>query len=257
MKDSPVKTPHPGPSAGPTSGTGPAPAPQAHFPTDNDVHLLDRVAVVYRYRYIAMTVFVLAAMAMMIQGYTAIQVYQTQARLLIENERSTTLPGLTSAPDAFYEDPEPYYETQYKILRGRDLARRVVKRVKLETIPEFNGTAVAPPSPATLLGDARRRILGLFTTPPAAEPPKADESQDESALVSAFIGHVTVQPVRGSRLVDVLFDSQTAAFAAEAVNALVDEYVNQNLAFKLQGAQNMLEWLGKELANQQKKVEDS
>ena len=169
----------------------------------------------------------LTAIAMMIQGYSAVQMYQAQARLLIENERSTTLPGLTSAPDAFYEDPEPYYETQYKILRGRDLARRVVKRVKLETIPEFNGTAPRPASPATYISDIKQRVLGVFRTPAAVEAPKVDETPDESALVSDFIGRVSVQPVRGSRLVDVLFDSATGAFAAEAVNALAEEYVER------------------------------
>src|SRR5882672_2140528 len=116
MKVPPVSPSHHATPAGPAGGTGPAAAP--YFSVDSDVHILDRLAVVYRYRHIAITVFVLTTIAMMIQGYSAVQMYQAQARLLIENERSTTLPGLTSAPDAFYEDPEPYYETQYKILRG-------------------------------------------------------------------------------------------------------------------------------------------
>jgi succinoglycan biosynthesis transport protein ExoP len=257
MKVPPVSTSHHAAPAGPAGGTGPGGTPPAHFSADSDVHILDRLAIVYRYRHIAITVFVLTTIAVMIQGYSAVQMYQAQARLLIENERSTTLPGLTSAPDAFYEDPEPYYETQYKILRGRDLARRVVKRLKLETIPEFNGTAVRPPSPATYISDIKRRVLGIFRTPAAAERPKVDETPDESGMVSDFIGRVTVQPVRGSRLVDVMFDSLTGAFAAQAVNALADEYVIANLEIKLQSTQNMLEWLDKELLGQKQKVEDS
>ena len=129
--------------------------------------------------------------------------------------------------------------------------------MKLETIPEFNGTAVRPASPATYINDIKQRVLGMFRTPAAVEAPKVDETLDESALVSAFIGRVSVQPVRGSRLVDVLFDSATGAFAAEAVNALAEEYVNANLDLKLQGTQNMLEWLDKELVGQQLKVQDS
>ena len=50
-------------------------------------------------------------------------------------------PGRTT--NTYYEDPEPYYQTQYKILKGRDLTRRVVRKLKLETVPEFNGTAAA------------------------------------------------------------------------------------------------------------------
>ena len=46
--------------------------------------------------------------------------------MLIEEPRSTAIPGVTSNENTYYEDPEPYYQTQYKILQGRDLIRRVV-----------------------------------------------------------------------------------------------------------------------------------
>ena len=89
------------------------------------------------------------------------------------------------------------------------------------------------------------------------EAPKVDETPDESALVSAFIGASRVEPIRTSRLVDVTFMSADPNFAALAVNTLVDEYTEQNLAIKLQSSQNMLDWLAKELDKQQQKVQES
>ena len=35
---------------------------------------------------------------------------------------------MNAAENVFYEDPEPYYNTQYRILKGRDLTRRVIKK---------------------------------------------------------------------------------------------------------------------------------
>ncbi len=251
----PASSPHSG-------GSGAASGQSSHgqgqtYRAENDVHLLDRIAVLYRYRRIAVTVFVLTTAAMMIQGYTSIQLYQAQARILIEDERSmTVVPGLTNAD--YYEDPEPYYQTQYRILKGRDLTRQVVRKLNLGSVPEFNGTATPPSTPITMLRDLEHRVIG-FVRPPVepVEPPRPDETPDESALISAFIGRVGVDPVRGSRLVDVTFASMDPKFAARAANALVDEYVAQNLAVKLQTTENMVEWLDKELAHQQKKVEDS
>src|SRR5947209_11358678 len=95
--------------------------PPPGFAPDGEVHLLDRFAVLYRYRRIAATVFVLTSAVMMIQGYTNVQLYQARAQLLIEDERSTAVPGLQTNENTFYEDPEPYYNTQYRILKGRDL----------------------------------------------------------------------------------------------------------------------------------------
>ena len=67
-------------------------APRRSLPSrtrpDSETHLLDRLAVLYRYRRIALTVFVLATAAMMIQGYTNVQLYQARGQL-IEDERST------------------------------------------------------------------------------------------------------------------------------------------------------------------------
>jgi succinoglycan biosynthesis transport protein ExoP len=245
--------------SGASTASGGAKSPDLMYNAANDdIHILDRLAVIYRYRRIAITVFVLATAAMMIQGYSNIQIYQARAQILIEDERSTAVPGITSTDNTYYEDPEPYYKTQYKILTGRDLTRRVIKKLHLENVPEYNGTAVAP-SGVPFLSDLKQRVEHLVGRTPAAsvEAPKIDETPDESALVSAFIGGVSVVPVTGSRLVDITFDARDPKFAALAVNTLVDEYVDQNLALKLAGTQNMIDWLEQEVVKQQGKVQDS
>src|SRR5256885_7620742 len=147
MPDSPSPSPR---SASPAPHHAPPnapPAAPAGFAPDGEVHLLDRFAVLYRYRRIALSVFVLTSAVMMIQGYTNIQLFQARGQLLIEDERSTAVPGLQSNENTYYEDPEPYYNTQFRILKGRDLTRRVVKRLHLEKVPEFNGTAAPPATP--------------------------------------------------------------------------------------------------------------
>ncbi len=221
---------------------------------DSDTHILDRLAVLYRYRHVVVGVFILTVLGVVIRGYAKTPVYLAQARILIEDERTTALPGLTSPENTFFEDPEPYYQTQYKILKGRELTRRVVRKLNLGEIPEFNGTAQPPSLTRALMGAVNRVIGRNVETTQAAAPATPPE---ESSLIGAFIGHVDVQPVRGSRLVDVSFQAIDREFSARAVNTLVEEYVDQNLQMKLESSQNMLEWLSKELEGQQKKVEDS
>ena len=255
QKPSRTKPPDAAASGGGGSSTPAAP----QFVPENDVHLLDRLAVLYRYRRLCVTVFVLVTAAMIIQGYSTVQLYVAQARILIEDERSTAIPGLQSDANTYYEDPEPYYQTQYKILKGRDLTRRVVKRLHLDKVPEFNGTKPPPPTPISMLRDLKTKLVGYVKRAPEtpAEAPKVDETADESALVGSFITRVGVEPVRGSHLVDVTFTAENPKFAAEAVNTLVDEYVSENLEIKLRSTQAMIDWLTKELENQQKRVEGS
>ncbi len=82
---------------GPQQRPAPTPTPsQSSGPADQDVHIIDRLAVLYRYRYLALSVFVLTSAAVMLQGYSGIKYYEAQGRLLIETERAT-IPGLASA----------------------------------------------------------------------------------------------------------------------------------------------------------------
>ena len=210
----PVPARHAEPRAGHTH----AAAPSQPYAPEGEVHLLDRIAILYRYRRISLAVFVLATATMMIQGFTNTPIYQARAQLEIQDERSTAIPGLGNTETQFYEDPEPYYNTQYKILKGRDLTRKVIKKLHLDTVPEFNGTAAQAPTPLTMIADAKNKVWSLVR--PAAkvdqEAPRVDETPDESALVSSFIARVDVQPIRGSRLVDVFFTSSDPKFAAVA-----------------------------------------
>ena len=237
-----------------TAGSPPPPG-GGIYPVDGDIHLLDRFAVIYRYRAIAISVLILTTLAVMIQSATAVPMYRAHARILIEDERSTAIPGLNSESQ-FFEDPEPYYNTQYKILQGRDLARRVVTKLQLHAVPEFNGTAPSARTWLTIVGGFADRARGLFrSSSTTQEAPAAGETPDESALVDTFISRLLVEPSRGTRLVDVSFQSIDPQFAALAANALAQEYVSQNLQLKLQSTDNMLQWLAQELASQQKKVQ--
>ena len=157
----------------------------APYTPENEVHLLDRLAVLYRYRRLCVTVFILVTAAMIIQGYSAVKVYQAQARLLIEDERSTAVPGLQTDQNQFYEDPEPYYQTQYKILKGRDLMRRVVHKLHLEKVPEFNGTKPAPPTPTLAAQRSENESDGVFRNAGGDGPGRNPQDRRDRRRVGA------------------------------------------------------------------------
>ena len=62
-------------------------------------------------------------------------------------------------------------------------------------------------------------------------------------LVDAMLPMITVTPVRGSRLVDLAFTSADPEFAAKAANILAEEYVAQNLEFRVQNSDKTLQFL--------------
>src|SRR5438093_8193365 len=114
------------------------------FSPDPNVHLFDRLAIIIKHWKSAVAVAVLVVAGMMYQTFTTVPLYRAQARIQIDEEQTTAQTDFKE-PSLVYSDPEPYYQTQYKILQGRDLALRTVKRLELATVPEFNGRGAKPP----------------------------------------------------------------------------------------------------------------
>jgi capsular exopolysaccharide synthesis family protein len=227
------------------------------YPVDSQDHLLDRLAVVYRYRHIAIAIFVATFAVVMLNTYSTIPMYRAHARLLIQDER-TTATGLQDTY-YYYEDPEPYFQTQYQILKGRQLAAKVVAALHLEHEPEFNGTGVTATGLTGTLRGARRQVRNaaravrdLVTARPIA--PATRNKPSSGASIDAFLSRIEVAPVPSSHLVDVYFESADPRLAARAADAIATQYVQQNLDFRLQSTQKTLDWLSKELANQQARV---
>ena len=84
------------------------------------------------------SVFLLIVLGSLLRTYTTTPLYQAAARLMIEmeDERAVTA-GAIGTGIGVWQDPKPYYETQFRILTGSELGRRVVRRLDLSRVPEF------------------------------------------------------------------------------------------------------------------------
>ncbi len=235
--------------------TASGPAPPVIPPVEQPIHILDRLTTVFRHLRLIAVVFVIVFALGAAQSFTTVPRYRAKATVLIQDERSTSMTNLSANERGYWEDPEPYFNTQFQILRGRALGRRVVERLDLVNrgIPAASRTDVLG-----AVGALRGKITRALGSDPAAgaQPGTIDPTEPEalSATIAAFLGGVNVSPIKGTRLVEVSYDSTDAQFAATAVNTLVEEYVAQNLDLRLRNIEGQLEFLTEELGKQQAKV---
>ncbi len=249
----------PGPAA-PRQQSASAAAKQGLFPSDSDTHLLDRLNAIYKYRYVVLTIFLLVLLAVTVRTYTTTPMYRATTSVLIEEDRTANVAGFnTQAPTDYSQDPEPYYQTQLRILTGRELATRVVEKLHLENVPEFNGqgpTRTGLAAGLDRMTDQGKGLLRRVTGRAApAQAPAAKPSSDD--LANGFLGAVQVEQVRGSRLFNVSITSSDPQFAARAADMLAAEYVRFNQEYRTDATRKSLDFLAGEIAKQQKKVEDS
>ena len=214
-----------------------------------EVHLLDRLATVFRHLRLITGVFAVVLAIAMLESYSATPMYRTQARIVIQDERSTAVSSLNASEASYWQDPEPYYNTQYRILQSRGLARRVVRKLPPAPAPA--------PSTLTRALSLPRQMINRWRTRAAVnvESPAADETAAELAAIGAFLGGVEIAPVKGTRLVEIVYSSPDPQYATLAANTLAREYVQQNLDLKLSNTTNTITWLTEELNKQRQKVE--
>ena len=232
-------------------------------PGDSGNQLMHFVRTIYKHRWIALTAFAVLFLGMAINTFSATPIYQGRVQLLIEplTPNVVTFKEVIEQNDNNYD----YYPTQYAILKSRALARRTIDALKLWDHPEFGGGRGPAPKPFSLVGTVRGAlsgavgwVSGLFSAAPApVSAPGAGETSRQSRIIDAFLGRLSVSPVKNSRLVDVAFSSPDPGIAATVANTLARQYIEQNLEYRFLSTKEASDWLGQQLAVERKKLEDS
>jgi capsular exopolysaccharide synthesis family protein len=168
-------------------------------------------------------------------------VYRADALLEIQKENA----NIPTVQELFQLEnvSDNYLETQYKVLQSETLARRVIDQLHLERDSEFN-----PPK------------NGWFQAKAHAAAPTSESLVDpdvEQTVMREFKDRLSVDPVRRSRLVQISFESQDPKVAAQAVNALAANYIQENMESRWQAAQKASEWLSQQLVSFKAKLEKS
>lgn len=231
--------------------------PQEAGPSES--HLMAYVRAVYKHRWIALTTFAVVFVSAAVNTFSATPRFEGRVQLLLEVDN----PKVVSFQEVVQQDNSSYdfYQTQYTILKSRSLARRTIDALNLWDSPEFGGGNAQAKKSFSVIGTIRGAmgwVKGLiWTAPPRPTAPGGSETAKQSGIIDAFLGSVTVAPVRNSRLVDVRFASPSPEMAATAANALAKEYIEQNLEYKFLSTKEASDWLGQQLAAERKKLEDS
>lgn len=218
-----------------------------------DVHLLDHFRVVYKRRWTAITAFLVVSTATFIHTSAVTPLYTARVQILIESEN----PNVIKFDDVYQpnKNTNDYYETQYKLIHSRLIARRTIEAEKLWTEPALAGVVDTRPGYFDWVTNVVPQLRSAG--PAAIERREPSENADQAAIVDRFMQSTTVTPVRNSRLVDVSFKSPDRHFAARAVNGLAKQYIEQNLEFRLLASKEATDFLTARTAKQRHELEQS
>jgi uncharacterized protein involved in exopolysaccharide biosynthesis/Mrp family chromosome partitioning ATPase len=162
--------------------------------------------------------------------------YSSSAVVMLD-QRKNNVADLSSVLSALPTDPSSV-QNQIQVLSSRDLAQRVIGKLKLYDDPEFN--------PA-LNGDAAPDIRNLLRllNPANWGPPRrtAGGDYERDAIVGAFLDRLDVSALGLSTSITVTFTSRDPAKAALIANTLADAYTEDQVAVKVAAARKATQWL--------------
>ena len=151
--------------------------------------------------------------------------------------------------------PDPdYLETQVQVLLSEGLAMRVIRVLHLDRQEEFVPQKVL----ASPKGPARPEIgLAGDTDFWKEQLDLADRTPAESAALGVFHRHLSVEPVRNSRLIEVSYESHDPRLAQLITNTLMSQYLEQNYRDRFTSTMRTSDWLSQQLNDLERKMQRS
>jgi polysaccharide biosynthesis transport protein len=195
--------------------------------------LHDYLRIIVKRRNTVLAVFLVILALTALKTFTATPIYQSTIQILIERQPPRVLETQTQPSYDYYS--EEFYQTQYKLLESRALAKKVAAKLDLRSRPPYSQ---------------------WFSQLPAKVDQNTKQRLEEN-LVDVVLGGLQVEPVPTSSLVNVSYSSPDPKFAAEMANAIGQAFIEQSLDLRFSASQEAAKWLETKLAEARKKMEES
>lgn len=140
---------------------------------------------------------------------------------------------------------QEFYQTQYGLLRARTLAERVATELRLVDKPDFFEMMASDKidQPAFRIENGRYPAQG-----------RAERQREAGRLL---LDHISINPTRLSRLVDVNFTSPDAEFSAQVANSWAENFIRTNLERKVQSTSYGRDALQRQLTDYKRRLDES
>ena len=164
-----------------------------------------------------------------------------QARLLLEVQNTSSALMRNSGGSGDSGDAsEVGIETQVSILRSNSFRQRGAERMSQDAVP-------LAPTGRDIFSRLRQRVH------PAIQDPIENQKQGLAGAVYSF----DAKPVTRTRLIELTCESSSPDIAAQYLNAMASEFVDDSTRSRMKTAQATSEWLAQSIEDTKAKMQDA
>lgn len=223
----------------------PIPVNRAHgVPTVEKAGIIQQYwGIAQRWRWVILGAVVLWALVGLVATLLMTPQYSAEATIEISRESDQVVGFQSVEREASVADQE-FYQTQYGLLSARSLAERVAGELRLIDDPEFFAMFDVPSDdPGLEMTAGRYRAEGRL------------ERQRRAGEV--LLDHLSIDPARLSRLVEIRFTSPDPDFSARVANSWAENFIRTNLERKAHSTSYGRDALQRQLAEYKDRLDQS
>jgi polysaccharide biosynthesis transport protein len=154
------------------------------------------------------------------------RIYQAVTQIIVELNAPRYMAGqgndVVSLGSGNSWNTREFFETQYRIMRSRMVAKKVVQNLGLD------------------------KDLGFLGVTKIEDPEKRARRLKNADAISILVGRLSVVPVSDSRVVLIKVRDENPARAARIADAVASAYAAQNVDRKVSAASDAVNWLSKQ-----------
>ncbi len=196
----------------------------------------------------------------LIYTFSTTPIYRGTLLLQIERQEGQVVDYKSVSPDEDSRSGTDFYQTQYELLKSRNLARRVIDQLGLEPQTQRKPEDETSSFFGDLFSSFQTWLAGILGASTQAVDQQTSETTDQpspEAQEKALLQNLTVDPVRNSRLVKISYDSPRPAEAAAVANAFASNFINMNLERRFEASSYATRFLQEQLQQARANLEDS
>ena len=232
------------PAERPASDIKPSEPPYIESGSDEALNLRDYWRVFVKRKWTILTSFIITVVITATSTLLTTPIYRATVILQIDREAPKVVNFEALAPLEMEGSDQQFYQTQYELLKSRTLAERVIDQLNLAQ----NEASREDARPGFWTGVGRQA---------KAQEPLSDPVSIKSRLIGSFLAHLTVEPVRNSKLVKLHYDLPDPKLAARIANALAQSFIHLNLERRFEAASYAKNFLEQRLGQVRARLEDS
>lgn len=217
---------------------------------NGDDDLIDLKSIIGAFRrrigvFVAVFLLVFSIVALttfqMTPTYTSIASVMIDVRKTEVADMEAVLSGLP--PDSAAVD------TEVELIKSRDLAGKIVDKLKLTKDPEFNG-ALREPEGMDAFKKQISKWVSLLKPDQVSEVPSDEEVErfTRERVIGAVQSGLRVSRLGLTYVINISFESESPRKSAQIANAFADSYLFEQLEAKFDATSRANEWLNERLA---------